>query len=123
MKAPKSSLVAQRNSLIEQRDALERQIQSLTKDADAITEICNQVKQMAKDSGVSVQEIAYALAPDLSSINRTAEAPSQSKKRAVKIYHNPHNGEKIETKGGNHKILKQWKAQYTPSVVESWRSQ
>ncbi|MDG9812333.1 transcriptional regulator, partial [Pseudomonas juntendi] len=26
----------------------------------------------------------------------------------------------IETKGGNHKLLKEWKAQYGADEVESW---
>lgn len=40
--------------------------------------------------------------------------------RQVKQYKNPHNGEIIETKGGNHKLLKEWKQQYGSDEVESW---
>jgi len=40
--------------------------------------------------------------------------------RKVKQYKNPHNGEVIETKGGNHKTLKEWKATWGGDVVESW---
>jgi hypothetical protein len=40
--------------------------------------------------------------------------------RAVKIYKNPHNGEIVETKGGNHKTLKAWKAEHGSDEVESW---
>lgn len=40
--------------------------------------------------------------------------------RKVKQYKNPHNGEVIETKGGNHKTLKEWKAKWGGDVVESW---
>ena len=42
--------------------------------------------------------------------------------RKVKQYKNPHNGEIIETKGGNHKTLKEWKAKWGGDVVESWAS-
>ncbi|WP_259645995.1 DNA binding protein, partial [Pseudomonas ficuserectae] len=38
----------------------------------------------------------------------------------VKQYKNPHNGEVIETKGGNHKTLKEWKAKWGSDDVESW---
>lgn len=41
----------------------------------------------------------------------------------VKQYKNPHNGEIIETKGGNHKLLKEWKAEYGSDVVEGWLAQ
>ncbi|HHJ1395426.1 TPA: histone-like nucleoid-structuring protein MvaT [Pseudomonas aeruginosa] len=40
--------------------------------------------------------------------------------RKVKQYKNPHTGEVIETKGGNHKTLKEWKAKWGPEAVESW---
>jgi hypothetical protein len=40
--------------------------------------------------------------------------------RKVKQYKNPHNGEVIETKGGNHKTLKEWKAKWGGDVVEGW---
>ena len=44
------------------------------------------------------------------------------KPRQVKVYRNPHTGELIETKGGNHKGLKEWKAEYGSDTVESWLS-
>jgi hypothetical protein len=45
---------------------------------------------------------------------------STRKARAVKTYKNPHTGESIQTKGGNHKQLKEWKAEHGSDVVESW---
>ncbi len=48
-------------------------------------------------------------------------APVQTrKKRKLKTYINPHNGEKIQTRGGNHNVLKAWKAEYGSDEVESW---
>jgi len=44
------------------------------------------------------------------------------KPRAMKLYKNPHSGEVVEPKGGNHKILKEWKAEYGSDTVESWLS-
>jgi hypothetical protein len=51
----------------------------------------------------------------------TSARPTR-KARAVKLYKNPHSGEVVETKGGNHKVLKEWKAEYGSDVVESWLS-
>ncbi|VVO77485.1 histone-like nucleoid-structuring protein, MvaT/MvaU family [Pseudomonas fluorescens] len=45
------------------------------------------------------------------------------KPRDVKIYKNPNTGEVIETKGGNHRQLKEWKNEFGADVVESWRTQ
>jgi hypothetical protein len=38
----------------------------------------------------------------------------------VTVYKNPHTGEVVETKGGNHKGLKEWKAEHGSATVESW---
>ncbi|MNN85438.1 hypothetical protein D3C81_2027260 [compost metagenome] len=51
----------------------------------------------------------------------TSTAPKQQRRpRVVKVYENPHTGELIETKGGNHRGLKAWKEEYGPATVESW---
>lgn len=49
-------------------------------------------------------------------------APAKGTRRArqTKQYHNPHTGEVIKTKGGNHTQLKQWKTEHGTDVVESW---
>jgi len=50
----------------------------------------------------------------------TAPVKGTRKPRAMKLYKNPHSGEVVETKGGNHKVLKEWKAEYGSDTVESW---
>jgi hypothetical protein len=54
--------------------------------------------------------------------NSSASAKPTRKARSVKVYKNPNTGEVVETKGGNHKTLKQWKAEYGSDTVESWLS-
>ncbi|MDD2064489.1 histone-like nucleoid-structuring protein, MvaT/MvaU family [Pseudomonas sp. 25571] len=72
--------------------------------------------------GYSLRDIINILDPQA---GRRSNAPVIAEKaprreRQVKQYKNPHNGEIIETKGGNHKLLKEWKAQYGADEVESW---
>jgi hypothetical protein len=70
----------------------------------------------------SLRDIIALLDPD-AKVGRTARAskPAVTKRaRKVKQYKNPHSGEVIETKGGNHKTLKEWKAKWGADVVESW---
>ncbi|WP_405124409.1 histone-like nucleoid-structuring protein, MvaT/MvaU family [Pseudomonas alloputida] len=72
--------------------------------------------------GFSLKDIINILDPQAS---RRAAAPAAAEKsprraRQVKQYKNPHNGEIIETKGGNHKLLKKWKAEYGSDEVEGW---
>jgi hypothetical protein len=51
------------------------------------------------------------------------EEKATRKPRALKTYTNPHTGEVVETKGGNHKQLKTWKAEHGADEVESWLHQ
>ncbi|MFJ7794402.1 histone-like nucleoid-structuring protein MvaT [Pseudomonas sp. NPDC096950] len=71
----------------------------------------------------SLRDIIAILDPESSRGGRAKVVTGESKTRRArveKIYTNPHNGEKVHTKGGNHKVLKDWKAQYGADVVETW---
>lgn len=45
---------------------------------------------------------------------------SNRKPCQLKVYKNPRSDEFVETRGGNHKILKEWKSQYGAEEVEGW---
>ncbi len=47
------------------------------------------------------------------------KATSNRRPRRLKKYTNPHTGEVIETRGGNHKGLKEWRDQYGDEV-DNW---
>lgn len=51
-----------------------------------------------------------------------APVKATRKARMLKVYKHPHTGEVVETKGGNHKTLKEWKAEHGSDTVESWVS-
>ena len=71
----------------------------------------------------SLRDIIALLDPD-SKVNKAprgiVKTTGTKRARKVKQYKNPHNGEVIETKGGNHKTLKEWKAKWGSDDVESW---
>ena len=69
----------------------------------------------------SLKDVVAILDPE-SKLGNAKPAKSGGTKRArkVKQYKNPHTGEVIETKGGNHKVLKEWKEKYGSDTVESW---
>ncbi|WP_027602312.1 MULTISPECIES: histone-like nucleoid-structuring protein, MvaT/MvaU family [Pseudomonas] len=52
--------------------------------------------------------------------SKSTLAAKQRRSRQLKRYKHPESGEVIETKGGNHKILKAWKAEHGSDVVEGW---
>lgn len=82
------------------------------------------LRGLLAEYGFSLKNIIALLDPHASRAARGAPAAASSKgqrkPRAVKVYKNPHTGEVVETKGGNHKTLKEWKAKHGADTVESW---
>lgn len=98
------------------------QLESLKNDAGLKKEIEFEAKLqgLMKSYGKSLRDIIAILDPNPSKSSHLATAPKTRRARVVKVYHNPHTGELIETKGGNHRGLKAWKEQYGAATVESW---
>jgi hypothetical protein len=108
-------------NLAEQLQALE----ALKGDAGLKAEIEFETKLRAllAKYGYSLKDVVNLLDPQASRRSPATESKAGSRKpRQVKIYKNPESGEVVETKGGNHKILKEWKAKYGADKVESWLS-
>ena len=105
--------------LAEQLEALE----ALKGDAGLKKEIEFEAKLLAllADYGYSLPNVINLLDPKSGRRAPAAESKTSIRKpRQVKIYKNPHTGEVVETKGGNHKTLKEWKAEHGSATVESW---
>jgi hypothetical protein len=69
----------------------------------------------------SLRDIIAMLDPEAKGkVSRTSKTTGTKRARKVKQYKNPNTGEVIETKGGNHKTLKEWKAKWGGDVVEGW---
>lgn len=84
----------------------------------------HKLRNLLAEYSYSLRDVIAVLDPN-ASIRRGPvgiAAPEKGKRRArqVKQYNNPHTGEVIETKGGNHKQLKEWKAEFGAETVESW---
>jgi hypothetical protein len=82
------------------------------------------LRELLADYSYSLRDITALLDPNASTRRGPVgiKTPEKGTRRArqVKQYNNPHTGEVIETKGGNHKQLKEWKAEHGSDVVESW---
>ncbi len=101
---------------LEERLAILSQDEGLQKEL----EFERRLRELMAEFGKSLRDINAILDPQ----SARAAAPKASGRgrvpRKTKRYSNPHNGEIIETKGGNHKQLKEWKAQWGNETVESW---
>lgn len=78
------------------------------------------IRALLAEYGFSLREVKLILDPQAKASAVKTDGRSQRKERALKIYINPHNNERVETKGGNHKVLKAWKEEFGAEVVESW---
>lgn len=96
------------------------QLEALKNDAGLKKEIEfeEKLKGLMKTYDKSLRDIIAILDPNPSRLG--AAAPKQRRARVVKVYQNPHTGELIETKGGNHRGLKAWKEQYGAATVDAW---
>jgi hypothetical protein len=108
-------------NLAEQLQALE----ALKGDAGLKKEIEFETKLRAllAEYGYSLPNVINLLDPTSGRRAPAAESKTGTRKpRMLKVYKNPHTGEVVETKGGNHKTLKEWKAEHGSATVESWLS-
>jgi hypothetical protein len=106
-------------NLAEQLEALE----VLKGDAGLKKEIEFETKLRAllAEYGYSLPNVINLLDPKSGRRAPAAESKTGTRKpRVLKVYKNPHTGEVVETKGGNHKTLKEWKAEHGSATVESW---
>ncbi|WP_419709555.1 histone-like nucleoid-structuring protein, MvaT/MvaU family [Pseudomonas sp. NFX224] len=80
------------------------------------------LKSLLEEYGMGLRQVIAILDPakGLTVSAVSAGTGAQRKPRDVKRYKNPHSGEVVETKGGNHKILKQWKQEHGADTVERW---
>lgn len=98
---------------------LQKEVETLEKSKDIQKELAfkEELDKLLAKYGKSMSDIVKAAG------GKTTRASGPGRKRAkrkLKVYVNPHTKEKVETRGGNHRILKAWKAEYGADKVESW---
>lgn len=115
------SKIAQVKALEAQIAAQQKQLEALKSDAGLKREFEfeEKLRALMGQYNMNLGGIIEILDP-ASAAPKTLVSTDKRRARATKVYKNPQTGEIVETKGGNHKVLKQWKEQYGASVVESW---
>ena len=116
------SKIAEYKALEAQLAAQLKQLDALKNDAELKREIEfeEKLRGLMAEYGVSLRGIVAILDPQARGTLSSGASTDQRRARKVKTYKNPQTGEVIETKGGNHKVLKAWKGQYGAETVESW---
>ena len=118
------SMLQEYRHIEEQIRELKERLNSLSNDDKLKKEIEfeEKLRSLMGQYNKSLKDITAILDPDnkLGAAKGKAASTGGKRTRQVKHYKNPHTGEVIETKGGNHKTLKAWKEQYGGDTVESW---
>lgn len=118
------SRLAEYRQLEQQLTAQLAELEVLKNDAGLKREIEfeQKLRALLAEYGVALPQVIQLIDPK-AAITRPKSQPKVKagrKPRTLKVYVNPHNGEAVETKGGNHKRLKYWKSEYGADTVESW---
>lgn len=78
------------------------------------------IQALMAEYGKSLRDVIAMLGPQQRTRANRPKTQGQRRPRQIKQYTNPHTGETVETKGGNHKVLKAWKQAYGAETVDSW---
>ena len=119
------SLINEYRNIEESIKELQERLKNMSQDDKLKKELEfeGKLRTLMGEYSKSLRDVIALLDPEskLSKAPRGGVKTTTTKRaRKVKQYKNPHNGEVIETKGGNHKTLKEWKAKWGSDVVEGW---
>ena len=118
------SLINEYRATEEAIKELQARLQSLSADDKLQKELEfeGKLRALMAEYQKSLPSIIAILDPEAKSgkITRASKTTGTKRARKIKQYKNPNSGAVIETKGGNHKVLKEWKAKWGSDVVESW---
>lgn len=81
------------------------------------------LRALLGEHGMSLKDVIAVLDPERRTGSRQPAVAAEKRsrrERTLKRYKRPDTGEVIETKGGNHKVLKAWKAEHGADTVEGW---
>lgn len=80
------------------------------------------VKSLLNDFEKSPRELLDVLTTIDSSLATYSDTQAEKRTtRKMVTYKNPHTGEIVKTKGGNHKTLNQWRDEFGKDEVAGWK--
>ena len=116
------SLINEFRETKERIKELENRLANLSQDSNLQKELEfeEKLRALMAEYNKSLRDITVIIDPQTAERGAVKTKTRTRKPRQTKQYNNPHTGAVIETKGGNHKILKEWKAKWGGDTVESW---
>ncbi len=106
-------------------EKLAAEINQLEQDQSLKQELAfeNSIRELMKEYDKSPKHVLQILAAiDPSITGGKAEGSTGTRaKRPMKTYTNPNTGEVVKTRGGNHKVLNEWREKHGKEAVQSWQ--
>jgi hypothetical protein len=104
---------------------LQEELQALESNSELKKELefKEKLQTLMTEHGKLARDVCEMLDPSYlsSSVKATKTSSTDGrKKRPLKVFKNPHTGEVVETRGGNHNVIKEWKAKFGNEEVVSW---
>ncbi|HET8800780.1 MAG TPA: histone-like nucleoid-structuring protein, MvaT/MvaU family [Marinobacter sp.] len=99
-------------------DQLEKD-QALKSELDFEKDVRALMKKYDK-SPKHVLQVLAAIDPSVAGAKGDTSTGTRAK-RPMKTYKNPHTGEVVKTRGGNHKTLNEWREKHGKEAVQSWQ--
>lgn len=98
---------------------LEKQLENLSKSSDSVKKALSfreELNQLLEKHNFKYEDLVEML----------QIKPSKTEKKRTRkfyLYKNPHTGEVVRTRGGNHVTLKEWRTKYGAETVDSWKEE
>ena len=104
-------------------EELQQRLQSMSgkEELQRDIEFEQKLQELMEQYEKKARDVILILDPTIGARGVAGQPKKSRAPRELKVYVNPHTNATIETKGGNHKTLKEWKEQYGADVVEGWK--
>lgn len=113
------NMLAERDQKLSEIEKLKNEVREIEESEEykTLAKFKSQLEKLMDDYSKSAKDVLKVLQFEEQPVEK---APR--KERALLTYKNPHTGEVVKTKGGNHKVLKAWRNEYGSEAVNSWKS-
>lgn len=117
--------MAKINSYYEKKNLMNKLAEELSKleEDQALKselEFESQIKDLMSEHDKSPRDVLQILSVIDPYVNSGSAPGAQRPKRELKTYRNPHTGEVVQTRGGNHKTLNEWREKWGKEEVRKW---
>ena len=117
--------ISSKKAALEQQLArIEKELKSIERSAAFKKEnaLSRALNNLMKKHGCSKNDLISILQGDSTApAKRSAGSSGKTRKpRKLKVFKNPNTGETVETRGGNHRVLKAWKSEHNLANIDEW---